>query len=147
MSGMFQTVSDRLEAGDSFGAVSAVLDILAKHKEQVRALETRIDALSVENVRALAALGARVTTLESARPALFGWQPIETAPRLPRQGVVAGDYAPVLVGRGTMKYPVVAFQHEDFEGSLEWYLALQGTPLSFQPTHWMPLPAPPPAET
>lgn len=67
-----------------------------------------------------------------AEPASGKWQPIETAPH---DGTPVLVYVPV--NRPTRRI-LAASLHD----SREWYI-LSGSVVLGQPTHWMPLPAPP----
>lgn len=55
------------------------------------------------------------------------WQPIETAPQNSREVLVWTGYVYYLATRS--------------DGV--WLCAIDGTEMAGQPTHWMPLPAPP----
>ena len=81
------------------------------------------------------------------------WKPIETAPRDGEPIIVAaGGYKPVLARWRDFDNPLVHWRsdvpqekrREIMEG--DWRHALDtARRLSYPPTHWMPLPEPPPA--
>ena len=65
-----------------------------------------------------------------------GWQPIETAPRIPgRHVLLYGD------GPGFVECAIVGYWCDDFKDPSEW-VTMEGSP-SVKATHWMPLPAAP----
>ena len=71
--------------------------------------------------------------IAAARPQ---WQPIETAPK-DESAIQGGCWA------GRRWLCATVFWHQDYPG---WYLAYTGLSrdrISFQPTHWMPLPTAP----
>jgi hypothetical protein len=71
-----------------------------------------------------------------------GWQPIETAPRCVAGGNRDNGRRPVLVTYypHVGNHPPVAVARLTVLG---WISGKRGNALWFQPTHWMPLPAPP----
>lgn len=67
---------------------------------------------------------------------LGGWQPIETAPR--------DEDVYVLAMRAGARVPFVASYDADFDNWYTFNGALESCNQKFEPTHWMPLPEPPP---
>lgn len=63
------------------------------------------------------------------------WQPIETAPR--------DEEVYILAIREGAKVPFVASYDADFDNWFTFNGALEACGQKFEPTHWMPLPAPP----
>jgi len=80
------------------------------------------------------------------------WQPIETAPRDGTSILIHNNYAPGLENKVASHCwcgnTLVAEWWEDEDGNNgEWvvYIGLVQEPrVQFEPTHWMPLPPPPP---
>jgi len=88
-----------------------------------------VHALRVENER----LREEVARLGMRSEAVTDWQPIETAPKNDGQEILGWDAGNGVQLCNWMGYP---------NGDGAWWVLLEFTT---EPTHWMPLPAPPAA--